>query len=183
MDPAEKKRKLLIGGALIVTLIAVVLVEEDELELDVVEFSVPHSTTNRATGKGQVENKSTNYLAVDQLGQREFDAKAGDIFRATSWIPQRVRVDVEKAALARQAAREAAPPPAQTAPPLQFKYIGKVISGNNTLVFLNQSGENLIAKVGEAIDDQYRIDELNEEAIIFTYLPLNIKQTLTLNNT
>ena len=88
----------------------------------------------------------------------------------------------EQAAKEAQIAKASAPPPAPTAPPLQFKYTGKAISGNETWVFLSQSGENHIAKVGTKINDKYRLDSINDDAITMTYLPLNIKQTLTINN-
>ncbi len=72
-----------------------------------------------------------------------------------------------------------APP---TAPPLQFKYLGKVIDGNQTKIILSQSGKNIVVKLGERIDDQYRFDAIDNEAITLTYLPLNVEQTLIINN-
>ena len=63
-----------------------------------------------------------------------------------------------------------------------FKYAGKAISDNQTWVFLSQAKDNHIAKIGGKITDQYRLDAINEESVSLTYLPLNIKQTLTINN-
>jgi hypothetical protein len=64
---------------------------------------------------------------------------------------------------------------------LQFKYAGKAIVDNETWVFLSQAGENLIAKLGGKINDKYRLDSINDDAITMTYLPLNTKQILTIN--
>ncbi len=185
MDPAEKKRKIIIGGVLIATLIAVVLVEEEEDYFDP-EQSTVQPTASTSSTSGRVNNRASqpvpDYLAVEELGQRQFDAKAGDLFKTTSWLPPRVRIDTQQAALARQqAASRIAAAPTPVAPPLQFTYIGKAISDNETLVFLSQAGENLVAKLGTNIDEQYRVDAMDEETVTFTYLPLGAKQTLMIN--
>lgn len=183
MDKAEIKRKSIIGGALLVTLIAVVLVDDEETEIvvDAVQTTQP---TRASSGKARTETDTTNYLAVDLLGQRQFNAEAGNLFKSTSWVPARPQptMQQQQATLARQAARAAAPPPAPTAPPLQFKYIGKAISENTTWVFLTESGENHVTKLGGRIDDKYRVDAINDETVTFTYLPLDEKQTLNIND-
>jgi len=183
MDKAEIKRKSILGAALLVTLIAVVLVDDEETEIvvDAVQTTQP---TRASSGKTRVETETANYLAVDLLGQRQFKAEAGNIFKSTSWVPARPQptMQQQQAALAQQAARAAAPPPAPTAPPLQFKYIGKAISENETWVFLSEAGENHVTKLGGHIEDRYRIDAMNDETVTFTYLPLDAKQTLNIND-
>lgn len=183
MDKAEIKRKSIIGGVLLVTLIAVVLVDDEETEIvvDAVQTTQP---TRASSEKTRTEKDTSNYLAVDLLGQRQFNAEAGNIFKSTSWVPSRPQPSMQQqqAALAQQAARAAAPPPAPTAPPLQFKYIGKAISENTTWVFLTELGENYVTKLGGHIDDRYRVDTVDDEMVTFTYLPLNAKQTLNIND-
>lgn len=187
MDKAEIKRKSILGAALLVTLIAVVMVddEEEDIIVDAVQTTQPNRTSS---GKTRVEADTENYLAVDLLGQRQFNAQAGNIFKSTSWVPTRPQptMQQQQAALARQAdqaaRRAAAPPPAPTAPPLEFKYIGKAIYGNETWVFLSEAGKNHVTKLGGRIDDKYRVDAINDEAVTFTYLPLNEKQRLNTNN-
>ena len=73
------------------------------------------------------------------------------------------------------------PAPAPVAPPLQFKYLGKVIEGKTTRVFLALADKNHVVGIGERIDNQYRIERISDETIEFTYLPLRIKQTLLIN--
>lgn len=125
-------------------------------------------------------------LAVDQLGQRKFDPLAGDLFASTSWAPKPPPITPEQqAAMLQQQQRlqpKAPPPPAPTPPPLQFKYIGKAIEGNQTWVFLTQANENYIARIGEKIDDQYRLDTISDQSVTLTYLPLNAKQVLPIND-
>jgi len=44
------------------------------------------------------------------------------------------------------------------------------------------SDRNYIVKQGEHIDNRYRVDEVNDHMITFTYLPLSAKQTLLIGN-
>ncbi len=179
MDQSEKKRKLIVGGALVATLIAAVLVEEEETVIDTVDTIQPVKPSGDRV-KSQENNVAQ--LDVSKLGQRKFSSLAGELFVPTTWAPKQPPVNLqEQAAIAAQVAKST-PPPAPTAPPLQFKYAGKAIADNETWVFLSQAGENLIAKLGGKINDKYRLDSINDDAITMTYLPLNVKQTLTINN-
>lgn len=182
MEPTEKKRKLLLGGALIVTLIAVVMVEdEDDLTVDTVESIQP---TRSSSGKTRVDINTIDSLEVDLLGQRAFNAEAGELFKSTSWVPKRPQTTLKQQAEMAKKQREKAnaPPPVPTPPPLPFKYIGKVIEGNKTQVFLADSDEFYVVRLGGHIENQYRVDTMDDETITLTYLPLNAKQTLTIND-
>ena len=70
--------------------------------------------------------------------------------------------------------------PAQpAAPPLPFQYVGKWSRGDKTEVLVI-SGEELIAiDPGQKLGD-YRVDQIGESSINFTYLPLKMKQSLEL---
>lgn len=187
MEPAEKKRKTIIGAALVATLIAAVLVEdEDESAIDTVEPTASTRPARSPSARTPVPDARNNYLNVDQLGQRKFDALAGDLFASNSWAPKPPPVTPQQQAAMllqqQQRAQPKAPPPAPTPPPLQFKYIGKAIEGNQTWVFLTQADENYIARIGEKIDDQYRLDTISDESVTLTYLPLNAKQVLPIND-
>ena len=185
MDPAEKKRKTIIGVALVVTLIAVVMVEdEEELSIDPVQPVESKKTTRSSSGRVNTQAVRNDYLEVEKLGQRKFDPQAGELFASTSWAPKRAPITPQQQAIMEQQRAQArkAPPPAPTPPPLQFKYIGKAIEGNKTWVFLTQNDENFIARIGEKVDEQYRLDTINDESVTLTYLPLNAKQTLPIND-
>lgn len=183
MEPAEKKRKLLLGGALILTLIAVVMVEDEENPtVDTIQTIQP--TRSASSGKAHVDINTIDALEVDLLGQRTFNAEAGELFKSTSWTPKRPKISLQQqqAELEKQRAKAKAPPPAPTPPPLPFKYIGKVIEGNKIQVFLADSEQNYVVRLGGQIEDQYRVDAMNDEAITLTYLPLDAKQTLAINH-
>lgn len=181
MEPAEKKRKLMLGGALILTLIAVVMVEDDENPI--VDTIEPIQPTRSSSEKTRVDINTIDALEVDLLGQRTFNAEAGELFKSTSWTPERPKISLQQqqAELEKQRAKAKAPPPAPKPPPLPFKYIGKIIDGNKTQVFLADSEQNYVVRLGGHIEDQYRIDAMNDETITLTYLPLDAKQTLAIN--
>lgn len=185
MDPAEKRRKTIIGVALIATLVAVVMVEdEEEASIEPVQPVESRKKDRPSSGREHVQVLRNDQLNIDMLGQRKFDPRAGELFVSTSWAPKRPAISPQQQATIEQqrAQRAKAPPPAPTPPPLQFKYIGKAIEGNKIWVFLTQNDENYIARIGEKVDEQYRLDTVNDESVTLTYLPLNAKQTLPIND-
>ncbi len=181
MDSAEKRRKLLLGGALITTLAAVVLIDE-EGEENIINTVEPVQPARSSADKAKTQENNSEYLDISKLGQRKFNPSAGELFASTTWTPKRPAISLEEQAAKAAQIEKSAPPPAPTAPPLPFKYAGKAIADNETWIFLSQAGENFIAKIGGKIDGKYRLDSINDNAVTMTYLPLNVKQTLTINN-
>ena len=106
-------------------------------------------------------------LRLDRLGTRAPAAPAGDPFQARSWAPA---PDPEVA--------RPRPPPRPQAPPLPFAYMGKMVDGNTTVVFLANEDRNYVARVGETLDGTYRVERIADNELVVTYLPLKIKQTL-----
>ena len=81
-------------------------------------------------------------------------------------------------------ARSWTPPPppekpvAPKAPPLPFSILGKQLQAGVWQVYL-AAGEDLrLARVATVIDGQYRVESIVPPLIVFTYLPLNERQTL-----
>jgi hypothetical protein len=75
-------------------------------------------------------------------------------------------------------------PPAPTVPPLPFEVVGtiagKVIADGRLTVFLRQRDDVLVVHAGDEIAKTYRVDAVGPEAVEFTYLPLNQKQSLSI---
>ena len=69
-----------------------------------------------------------------------------------------------------------AAPPAP--PPLPFRYMGQLAEAGRKTVFLAAGDRNLVVSVGDVIDDLYRVDDFGADALMLTYLPLNVQQTL-----
>ena len=65
------------------------------------------------------------------------------------------------------------------APPLPFRYIGKMVDNGRLAVFLQNGADSYTVTEGERVGD-YRVDKISEAEIRFTYLPMKTKQTLPL---
>lgn len=65
------------------------------------------------------------------------------------------------------------------APPLPFRYLGKMIEDGRLNVFLARGDESLSVHAGQKLGE-YRVDKVTEREIVFTYLPLKTKQSLPL---
>ena len=63
-------------------------------------------------------------------------------------------------------------------PPLPFTYLGRVVENGRERIFLASAQKNYLAQRGDVLENNYRIDSINDHQILFTYLPLKIGQTL-----
>ncbi len=68
----------------------------------------------------------------------------------------------------------AAPP----APPLPYRYIGRVVQNGKSEVLLLRGGMLHSIGEGDEIDGEYRVERISGAVIQFTYLPAGSKQQL-----
>ena len=140
-------------------------------------------TPPRAPSRGTGSSRNANPDAAGSTGS----ATAIDLARLT-----RAPLDASGAAALAAAwepppppplkAAAAPPPPPPRAPALPFRVIGRLIDGASTLVFLQSGQTTLVARRGDLIERNYRVDEVNEKQVVFTYLPLNQKQQLAIGD-
>ena len=69
-------------------------------------------------------------------------------------------------------------PAKPTAPPLPFAYLGKVVDGGKTSIFVARGDENYSLEPGQTIGGTYRVDKITDSDVTFTYLPMKTRQTL-----
>jgi hypothetical protein len=100
-----------------------------------------------------------------------------DLFATYSFLPPAP----SPAALAAIAARKG-PPPAPVAPPLPFRYQGKLMEEEGITVFLAQGDRILSARTGDLLNNQYRVESVTASAVIFVFEPLKQRQTLTIGS-
>lgn len=82
----------------------------------------------------------------------------------------------------------AAPPPAAApagpakpaAPPLPFRYLGKLTENGRTEVFLLRGDDIVSIAPGQKIDAEYRVERISETEVSMTFLPLGTRQSLEL---
>jgi hypothetical protein len=109
----------------------------------------------------------------DELPSRGFPAAAGKLF----WAPSPEPI----ASRPQRAPRDpAGPPPEPRAPPLPFTYLGRIRSGGATTVFLARQNRESVARVGDILDDTYRVERIDETRMVLVYLPLGTQQILAL---
>jgi len=77
--------------------------------------------------------------------------------------------------------KQAAPAPQAAArpvaPPLPFRYFGRLTENGKTEVYVMRGDELISIAPGQTIGE-YRVDQVAQSSIGFTYLPLKTKQTL-----
>ncbi len=77
----------------------------------------------------------------------------------------------------------ASTPRAGGAPPLPIHYLGSYNDAGAVSYFLQLDERNIVAHVGEQIDPNYRLDSVQGDTLNFVYLPLNKKQALVVEDT
>jgi len=114
-------------------------------------------------------------LDLERLKRPKKEGEIQDLFASRSWSPPPARV-----ATAAAAPMIPAPPPAPTAPPLPFKYLGRMADGGKVVVFLERNQATLSAAAGDKLENDYQLESIAESTVHFVYVPLGMKQVLNI---
>lgn len=169
-------KKMVLGAAALATLLAVYFAPEDEGGVvgPAGATTRPRAPTPAPTLALAVAPAAGVRLHIEP---RNDDTDLGNVFAKQSWAPETPKkIMLDQAAAAPAGAKSA--PAAAGAPPLPFQFLGRFIDEGKTAYFLQADGRNLVARVGEKIDDNYSLDSDSGEALSFTYLPLKQTQSL-----
>lgn len=172
-----KQRWIILGGLLSATLLAGYLVDDEAVpEKGERKGSVASKSaaSSPAEGRRAGAKERTTELAAAPLDfpepvpvdEPEEGAKPIDPFRSASWY----------------VAPPPTKPPKPTAPPLPFKYLGKLNEEGEIRVFLSHQGRHLIARVGDVINGTYSIEEISGGRMTLLYQPLKEIQTLAIGS-
>ncbi|QEY65031.1 secretion system X translation initiation factor [Metapseudomonas lalkuanensis] len=96
---------------------------------------------------------------------------AADLFAVQSWY-------VAPPPPTAMASAPPPPPPKPTAPPLPFKFIGKLDDRQHLQVFLLRGEQVLVVREGDLIDKTYKVQRIDAERMTLVYLPLDVAQSL-----
>lgn len=108
-------------------------------------------------------------LALERIMRPTEDIGEANPFAAKSWV---------KAPPPAPPVAAAAPAPPQ-APPLPFTYHGMLEQpGGQWIVQLARGSDFLLAGKGDTIDGVYRVEGIENNQLVFRYLPLALRQTL-----
>lgn len=148
-----------LGGITIVGALASVVAGRERPTLDLTQRPARDSAS-LVSGEG---------LDLDKLAlrtERGEEKKGVDPFAPRSFSPT-------------DPAQAGGGPRKPVAPPLPFRYLGKMIEDGKLNVFLAHGEESLSVRAGQKIGE-YRVDKVTDSEIVFTYLPLKTKQSLPL---
>jgi hypothetical protein len=62
-------------------------------------------------------------------------------------------------------------------PPLPFTFVGQLRQNGRVEVLVMRGQELHTLATGDSIDGEYRVEDITDSTISFTYLPLKLKQT------
>lgn len=186
-----RQRWLVLSGVLTATLVAAAWVHDGASEdADVVAAVVKpmpdfiaDGPTNDVRAR-QLAQRNTSaqdspvqnapQVRLDKLDARELGNASKDPFALPrKKVKKRVAPKPAPVVVARRA-----PPPPPSAPPLPFKYMGKMVSGDEVSVFLIHGNRNLVVHEGDTIDSKYRVEQIADSTMTLTYLPLEQRQIL-----
>lgn len=112
-------------------------------------------------------------LQLDKLVRADTGGPEQDPFAGKSWyVPPPPPPPQPKVA-------QEAPPP--TAPPLPFRYMGRMQEEDGqAMVYLTQGTRAYSVSQGDTIDGTYRVESISPAQVTLVYLPLNIRQRLNI---
>ena len=116
-------------------------------------------------------------LDLNRLQRPKSAEPTDDLFGARDFTPKPKparRPIAQPAEMVAAAPVVAQPPP----PPPPFTYMGRLAEGAQTTVFLAHGDRNLVVRVGDVIDNTYKVEEIGPTLLVLTYLPQNLKQSL-----
>jgi len=70
--------------------------------------------------------------------------------------------------------------PPVSAPPLPFRYVGRLVQNGRAEVLLMRGGMLYSIGEGDEIDGEYRVERISGASVQFTYLPARVRQNLDL---
>jgi hypothetical protein len=70
------------------------------------------------------------------------------------------------------------PPPVPMAPPFPYTFMGRMVENDTTTLFLTKQDQSYSVKLNGVLENNYRVDKIDNDQVIFTYLPLNTQQVM-----
>lgn len=175
-------KKAVLGGAAVTTLLAALFAPEDEGSIVGPATATPRQVERVAVAPlAAVAAPQTNRaLAIEPRRALE-DEEAATLFAKQSWqpeTPKKIMLDQQAA----QATRTVSAVDANAPPPLPFQFLGRFVDEGKAAYFLQAGERNVVARPGDTLEERYRFDGVVQGALQFTYLPLNLKQTLAVGD-
>lgn len=148
---------------LLVTIVLSLYAEGSDNDTDVVEAAVrPMPAVPPATATERSAPSVLQPLSLPATAAVPKDA----LFAVRDWAPPPPVIPP-------------APPPAPTAPPLPFRFMGRLAEdGGKPQVYLVNGDQLYTVREGDTIDGVYKVQRLDRSEMTLVYLPLNQQQIL-----
>lgn len=150
-----RKSILLVAALAILAAIGVTLWEDDASPI-----------THRHPRKAEPPHSPGSDMTDVTDEATDADAPPVDIFAVRTWEPPPPPPPPP------------APPPPPQAPPLPFRFIGRIAGDQETAYLLATSERVIPVRVGDIIDERYLVDKFEAGQLHLIYRPLQIRQTL-----
>ena len=175
-------KKAVLGGAAVATLLAALFAPEDEGSIVGPATATPRQMERVALAPlAAVAAPQTDHALAIHPRRALEDEEAATLFAKQSWqpeTPKKIMLDQQAA----QATRTVAAVDANAPPPLPFQFLGRFVDEGKAAYFLQAGERNVVARPGDTLEERYRFDGVVQGALQFTYLPLNLKQTLAVGD-
>jgi hypothetical protein len=160
----EAKRELALGKVPVVhmDLLDKAVVQYDSGGRDLFKYSV------RPPSWGQVRQMRAAAAAAAKA-QKEAEEKA----RLAA--EQRAKEEAERQAYLVAHPPPPVPPPPPQPPAITFKFLGFVGPPSGRIAALSENDTTFVAKAGEIVKDEFRIDEIKYESVVISYVDPRFK--------
>jgi hypothetical protein len=135
------------------------------------EGAVPPSAAVSVPAPAAVRASEQDDLDMSRLDRAPTAAAARDLFAGPRPPPPPAPPP---------ARRVEAEPQAPVAPPLPYRYLGRMVKAEGAIVYLVRDQGMRVARAGDTLDGMYRVDAITESAVRFTYLQMGTTQTLAI---
>ena len=167
------KRRLVLAAALLATLLAAYLAPRDGADR---EISAPARPQRQTVAKARPAAAAPDVDAeVLEILPRAEDELPDTVFA----VPRPVQPPPQAPAPAPVVAPSAPAPP--QAPPPPFQVFGRAIEDGKVTLFLRWGERNILARVGDTVEGQYRLESEDGRTLQVRYLTLDQLQSLTIS--
>jgi len=143
--------------------------DEDKAEAIRSTAQLQGKAVSYSSERARPRQRDVAHVELERLARPHVKTGIGNVFSATSWY----------VAPPLPPPPPPAPPPVPTAPPMPFTYLGRYEDAPTQLAILVKGERMYTVAAGDVIEDIYRIERVLPGMVELTYLPLNIKQTLS----
>lgn len=159
-------RHMWLGIAFAGTMLAAFWPSTEQGEVELVAPAERPLTGRRVQQPAQ--SKEVTASPEREAAARRMQAAVADLFPRQTWVPP---PPPPKPYIP-------PPPPPPKPPPLPFTYLGRWVEDSKESVFLAQGDKTLAVQVGMTLPGSWRVDEISQAKVVFTYLPLEMQSTL-----